>query len=857
MNGKLSSSLNAGKNTQQTHQDSAAFAKLRHLENRMNEVETDLNNVEQQVTENTNALTNLSENVTTKNVTTNKVSADVVTSENIVSGNVNSMNVDADTVTSDKVNANNIEVTHSVYADTVDVEKSIANVGQFVETHTITANNTTTNSETLNVATTANLTGQVNVDGDMTFTKDNGLSKLQGQYLEIDAANVVITNDKKDKLALYVPGENGAAVFGGSITSQDTIAAKNLIITDEAHIKGLNVEGLVLDNPTIKNIKGTDELTTTALVLDNDGKLVVKKVANEVPGAVANALYVKKEKNKTYQLADEWAADENVRKVPVSSNAQFVYYANTNEYYLTNKNGDSLKLDNFTTFNQAMTSLAHKNFVYIFNIENNKCEVERIDTNNMAVGPKFDITQYVGNISSLGDSSGLLFNKILYQPVIEGAVLNDDIPTVCFIGTSNYLDLTDMTVKTRDVAFNGNNTYILTRSGNWLELTGNLSSEKYYLTNGKYSSVEDTALGTAPSCADVNETSQLYYIDAPVYGGGGDGKLLYVDGGILRETPLTNIPGYKAGSGFFGTIDTDDNIIGFYPDNIIIPGAITPCNIYTYGYYPREYFSVTVYYTDLVTIDKNKVEVYGKTFYTDGEWYDVIVENVTELLEFIKKPKDSKRYKVLYKGKDDLIFDTSDTNQFPMKAVGSFDIYNAEANGADRIKLKLGGTPGTSNKIAQLMYYCHWYGFDTEVSLVLCRDNTNGLLQINDCSLSFNTVNAVPTAKYYLGIGESNNVTYNTVDIPRNLFLAEESTNNKLVDVYFYECHKVLFKGKEDVNAYKYRDITFYKCSECEANVTTDSNLIPIQYGPGANVVYNSNNGRTLDISFRQINSIN
>ena len=350
----------------------------------------------------------------------------------------------------------------------------------------------------------------------------------------------------------------------------------------------------------------------------------------------------------------------------------------------------------------------------------------------------------------------------------------------------------------------------------------------------------------------------MYYIDAPVYGGGGDGKLSYVDGGVLKETALTDIPGYKAGSGYFGTIDTDGNIIGFYPENIITPGAITPCNIYTYGYYPREYFSATVSYTDLIAIDKNKVEVYGKTFYTDGEWYDAIVENITELLEFIKKPKDSKRYKVLYRGIEDIVLDTSDTNQFPITAVGSFDIYNAkanaEANVANKIKLKLGGTPGTSDKMSQLMNYCHWHGFDTEVSLVLCRKNTNGLLQINDCTLSFNTVNTVPTAKYYLGIGESNNVTYNIVDIPRNLFLAEESTNNKLVDVYLYKCHNVLFKGKEDDNAYKYRDVTFYKCSECEVNVTTSSNVIPMQCGPGANVVYNSNSGRTLDITFCSIN---
>ena len=846
MNGIMNQNLSAGKSAQ-TFQENAAFAKIRNLSNKVTQLETDLNAVEQKVVENTNALTNLNENVVTKNVSANKVSADVIISENITSDNLNFMNVDADTVTSDKVNANNIEVTHSVFADTVDVEKSIANVGQFVETHTTTANNTTTNSETLNVATTTNLTGQVNVDGDMTFTKDNGLSKLQGQYLEIDAANVVITNDRKDKLALYVPGENGAAVFGGSVTVQDTIAAKNLIITGEAQIGDLNIQGLVLDNPTIENIKGTDELTTTALVLDNDGKLVSKKIANEVAGSVATALVAKKE-NKTYNLANEWEPDGNVRKVPVSSTAQFVYYANTNEYYLTNKNGGSLKIDKFTTFNQTITSLAHKNFVYIFNIENNKCEVEQIDTNNMAVGPKFDITQYVGDISSLEDSSGLLFNKILYQPVMCGAVLNDDIPTVCFIGTNNYLDLSDMTVKTRDVAFNGGNTYILTRSRNWFELTGNLNSDVNYYTNSKYSSVEDAAIGTAPNCADVNETSQLFYIDAPVYGcsTGSQPKFLYVDVGVLKETPLADI-GWKGGSGFFGTIDTDDDIIGFYPDNIITPGAITSCNIHTYSYFPREYFSVTVSYTDVITIDKNKVEVYGKTFY-DGEWYDAIVENVTELLEFVKKPKDSKRWKVLYKGKDDLVFDTSNTDQFPISPVGTFDIYNA-----NNVLLKLGGTPGTSTKIKQLFNVCYWHNFNTEVSLVLCREMTDWL-QINDCTLSFNTVNAVPTNKYYLGISESNNVGYNTVDIPRSAFLIEESTNNKLVDVSLFKCHNVLFRGKDSTDAYKYKDITFNRSCCCEVNITTADSVTVKQYGPGANLVYNTNNSSVVTPTMFPVN---
>lgn len=844
MNGTLSSSLNAGKNTQQTYQNSAAFAKLRHLENRMDVMETDLNAVEQNVAENTNALTNLNENVVTKNVSTNKLSTDVLTSENVVSDNVNSMNVNADTITSDKVNANNIEVTHSVFADTVDVEKSIANVGQFVETHTTTANNTTTNSETLNVNKTTNLTGQVNIDGNLTFTKDNGLSKLSGQYLEIDAANVVITNDKKDKLALYVPGENGAAVFGGSVTVQDTIAAKNLIITGEAQLGDLNIEGIVLDNPTIENIKGTDELTTTALVLDNDGKLVSKMIASETAGSVANALVAKKE-NKTYNLSDEWKPEEGTQKVPVSSTAQFICYQKTNEYYLTNKNGNSLKLDNFN-FYQAIGAIAHKNFVYVIYLgeNNSKCEVEQIDTNNMAVSPRFDITQYVGDISRVEDVTDLLDRNIAaFQPAMLGPVLNDDVPTICFIGTNNYLNLSTMTIGTRDVAFSAGNTYFLTRSGNWLELTGNINSDVNYYTNGKYSSVEDAVIINKTGCVDVSDTGQLFYVDAPVYGYG-NSKLLYVDGGVLKETPLADI-GWKGGSGFFGTIDTDGDIIGFYPEAIITPGAITPSNIYTYGYFPREYFSVTVSYTDVITIDKNKVEVYGKTFY-DGEWYDAIVENITELFEYIAKQKDSKRWKVLYKGKNDIALDTSNTDQFPFSPVGTFDIYNA--NG---VKLMLSGTPGTSDKISQLNV-CHWHGFNTEVSLVLCREAISWL-HINDCTLSFNTTNVVPTNKYYLGISESNNVEYKLVDIPRSAFLTEESTNNKLVDVSLSKCHNVLFRGKMNTDAYDYKDIAFNRSSECEVNITTMDTVTVKQWGAGSNLVYNSYNSSVVQPTLKPV----
>ena len=321
MDGKLNCHLTA---------ENAAFTKLRYLDNRVSQVEEELADVEQQVSANTNAfnehIAQVSEKLDTKEVSATSVTADNATFTNTEAGNLNANGITATTIDAETINVDNLENVNVLHGKTVDVDKTIATIGQFAETHTTTANNVTTNTTELNVSTEANLTGQVNIDGNLTFTKDNGLSKLQGNYLEVDAANVVINNKTEGGYALYAPGVDGKALFGGSVSVQDTLTAKNLIVVGETLIKGLKLdESTVLTNPTFKGIKGTNELTTTALVIDNEGKLVSKKISSEAEGSVASSLVCKKEIIGA-TILDEWKlnAENPVYKLPVSSTAQFV-----------------------------------------------------------------------------------------------------------------------------------------------------------------------------------------------------------------------------------------------------------------------------------------------------------------------------------------------------------------------------------------------------------------------------------------------------------------------------------------------------------------------------------------------------
>lgn len=847
--------------------ENAAFAKLRYLDNRVSQVEKKVDDVKQQVSSNTNAfnahIAQAAEKVETKALSATSVTANTANITNAEVGSLNANGITATTIDAGTINVDNLENVNVLHGKTVDVDKTIATIGQFAETHTTKANNTTTNTTTLNVSTEANLTGQVNIDGNLTFTKDNGLSKLQGDYLEVDAANVVINNKNKEALALYVPGINGQAVFGGSVTVQDTLTAKNLAVVGETLLKGLKLdESTVLTNPTFKGITGTNELTTTALVVNSEGKLVSKKISSEVEGSVASSLVCKKEiVNAT--LLDEWKrnADNSIYKQPLSSTAQLIMETTTSgEVLLTNENGNQLSLSDLgIALDQASYSIVHRNFVYIIHptMENGntfKCVVIPINTNTMEVSPSFDITQYFGEFSSTDFEQ--IVSKVVFQPAVFGMVLPEDVPTIGFIGTNTYINLSTMEANTRDTAF-GNNGYVLTKNNRWIELSGSVfSGENYYCTNGRYSSVEDAALGM-PACQyvldpDTNKISrQMFYVDAPLFGIHNSHNLIYLDGGNIKEVAFTDIPGYSRYESTFGTVDKDGNPVYFGPQFIITSSSISNCNLNLMGgYYPREYFDTTTSYIETIVIDDTKVEVNGSTF-VDGVWYDKVVNSVNDLIAFITKPKDKKRYKVLFTGYN-VVFNTSDTSQFPKvfttnDIYGTFDIYHIRDD-SRTFTLELTGAPGNATKISKLIDACNWHGFYTMVNLLFCNEALNKILavdnesvsylHINDCQLSFNTQNTGRNSKYYLGISDSSNVVYGMVDIPANLFSDAE---NKKVDLTLTNCYNIVFNDSNSANNvhFSYSKMLFSFSDRCEANIYDIGSGSATQSGPGYNFVYN------------------
>lgn len=863
MDGKLNCHLTA---------ENAAFTKIRQLEKRVDETDKELADVEQQVSANNNAfnghIAQTAERVETKELSATSATAANATFTNAEVSNLNASDVTATTIDAETINVANLENVNVLHGKTVDVDKTIATIGQFAETHTTTANNTTTNTTTLNVSTEANLTGQVNIDGNLTFTKDNGLSKLQGEYLEVDAASVVINNKNKEAIALYVPGINGQAVFGGSVTVQDTLVAKNLAVVGETLMNGLKLdESTVLTNPTFKGITGTNELTTSALVVNSEGKLVSKKISSEVEGSVASSLVCKKEiVNAT--LLDEWKpnADNTLYKVPVSSTAQFVINTTNGEIQLVNENGNQSKVSDLgVTAEGAAYSVVHGNFVYVIKptMENGstfKCVIIPINTNTMEVSPSLDITQYFGEVTSSDFSPSIWENviqlKATYQPALYGPVLSEDVPTIGFIGTNTYVNLSTMEVNTRDTAF-GNNGYVLTKNNRWIELSGSVfSGENYYCTNGRYSSVEDAALGM-PACQyvldpDTNKISrQMFYVDAPLFGIHNSHNLIYLDGGTIKEVAFTDIPGYSRYESTFGTVDKDGNPVKLGPQYIIMSNSNSKSNLYLMGgYYPREYFNTTTSYEETIVIDDTKVEVNGSTF-VDGVWYDKVVNSVNDLIAFITKQKDKKRYKVLFTGYN-VRFDTSDTSQFPKvfttnDIYGTFDIYHIRDD-SRTFSLELTGAPGNATKISKLIDACNWHGFYTSVSLLFCNEALNKILaidnesvsylHINDCQLSFNTQNTGRNAKYYLGISDSSNVVYGMVDIPESLFSDAE---NKNVDVTLTNCYNIVFNDDNSKNnvQYSYSKMLFSFSDRCEANIYDIGSGSATQSGPGYNFVYN------------------
>ncbi len=590
----------------------------------------------------------------------------------------------------------------------------------------------------------------------------------------------------------------------------------------------------------------------------------------------ASSLVAQREK-RTHTLLDEWKFNEAnpIFKIPVSSTAQFVIPDDTEttpEILLTNENGNQKVINELgiASLDEVIFSVAHKNFVYIIHptLENGttyKCVVIPINTETMEVSPSFDITQYIGEVSSSDIHESLvdvLSSRIVVHPLACGMVLPDDVPTIGFIGTNNYLDLSAMEIKTRDTAFSAN-WCVLSKNNRWIELPGSIVGNNFYCTNGKYSSVEDAALGVPASDYIVNpETDQiekqLFYVDAPVFGMHNEDNLVYLDGGAVKEVAFADIA-YVNYESIFGTVDKDGNPVCFL-QTYIYSGEVYRTNLYLYfGYYPREYFaSTTVSYVDTIIIDNSKVEINGSVF-VDGVWYDKVVSSTNALIDFITKPKDKKRYKVLFTG-NSVELDTADSSQVPTSGYsendiyGTFDIYHInDINGLHL--LKLDGTPATLTRMNKLLDACHWHGFGTTVDILFCSNTSNlgadwpvKYLHINDCYISFKTNgNAVPQDKFYLGISDSNNVIYQTVDIPTALF--NTSAVDKEVDVTLSKCYNVVFNGKNTSSStaesyrYYYSYIRFDRCDRCEASVNSPSNIISRQYGPGYNFTYDAGRG--------------
>ena len=329
-------------------------------------------------------------------------------------------------------------------------------------------------------------------------------------------------------------------------------------------------------------------------------------ISGELGSTTGASSLVAKKEVRTHTLLDEWKPNEgNTQfKIPVSSTAQFVMNETETgiEILLTNENGNQKAINELgiTLLEEVAYSVVHKNFVYIIHptMENGttfKCVIIPINTETMEVSPSFDITQYFGEVSSSDIHESvfdIVIKKATFQPAMCGMVLPEDVPTIGFIGTNTYINLSTMEVNNRDTAF-GNNWYVLTKNDRWIELSGTaFNGDGFYCTNGRYSSVEDAALGVPAYEYIVNpETDQierqLFYVDAPVFGMHNNNSLVYLDGGAVKEVAFADIV-YSNYESAFGTVDKDGNPIDF-STMYIISGETYKSNLYLMGgYYQRE-----------------------------------------------------------------------------------------------------------------------------------------------------------------------------------------------------------------------------------------------------------------------------
>lgn len=453
MDGKLNCHLTA---------ENAAFTKLRHLENRVTETETRIDVLEQEATQLDealqNALENFQEAVVTENVDTGLLRADsigtaILTTDDIITGEMTANFIEAETINVDSLNA------EALRGKIIDTEEIISTTAQFTETQTTTANSSTTNTAELNVDGETSLTGQVNIAGNVTFTRDNGLSKIQGNYLEIDVTQFVANTATIDEAQL---GENS-----------------------------------VLNNPTFENIKQTQEVSSTCIDLDEDGKFIRVNIGSSTE-VVSTALKSVVDDVEKVNISAEGA----VFNVPVTmsdvtsiENADTITVNNLSANAITTGDVDSdtinaatLAANTITTENISISDTANADKVEANAVEANVVEANTINATDGITAENVSATGLV-QIDGMTFYRGNWYDKIVStsEDVIEYILdttdkREDKIYNILFCGES--------------LSFNSSN----------LPATPITASEVV----GKYK----VHWGTSPNSEVANTGNELSFLDA-------------------------------------------------------------------------------------------------------------------------------------------------------------------------------------------------------------------------------------------------------------------------------------------------------------------------------------------------------
>ena len=607
MNGKLNCSMN-GKLNCSMNAENAAFTKIRHLENRVVETETRLDILEQETTQLDealqDALTGLQETVVTENVDTALLRADSIGTALIAADDIIVKDMTATAIKAEIIDVDNLENVNVLHGKTVDVEKTIATIGQFTETHTTEANNSTTNTTELNVDGETTLIGQVNIDGNVTFTKDNGLSKLQGNYLEIDAAKVVIDNKNGSEYALYVPGIHGDALFGGSVAVQDTLMVKNLAVIGETHL----TDGITLDNPKFENIKDGG-YSTTALDVNSEGKVVKVKLAANVPGAaemlVDNATRYTSELNPIIQR------DEN---------KPYVFQVDTNTFLTTVDGGTGMyqaAIPNGDTADVNYTCSHLDNIYYIKGSEYLKYNFT---------------TRTTTFVAQIDESKTYKTMSILF-----GKVLDEDIPAYWCAEDNKMYSLLDGSEL--EVTFDPYNSDVMTV---YADKNGHTYLNVISTDTG-FNSILDKGQGVlfeVPGEADGDGDG--YAVDCPaIIIDDVTSKTALINGGQIIDVEKDVMYCYR--------LVKDDTYIFTF-----IGGVRTynqgdsysvahPSTVYNYGFFAGfDYITNTPYTEKMLEVSTENifvakdipVEIGGK-YFVDGRWYDKVVTSYEEFMQFI------------------------------------------------------------------------------------------------------------------------------------------------------------------------------------------------------------------------------